>query len=46
MYLQKIRSKKTLEKKLFFVVILQIIDEKSRIRIPNKMSRIRYTATN
>jgi hypothetical protein len=32
MYLQKVISKKNLEKKIFFVGILKVTDEKSRIR--------------
>ncbi len=35
MYLQKVKSKKTLEKTLFFVEILKATDEKGRIRIRN-----------
>jgi hypothetical protein len=47
MYIQKVPviSKKTFGKKInFFFAILKIADEKSRIRIRNKMSRIRNTA--
>ncbi len=41
MYLQKVLRKT--EKNLFFVVILEVTDEKSTIQSRTKMSRIRNT---
>jgi hypothetical protein len=43
MYLQKVRSKKTLTN-FFLVAILKVTDENSRILIRTKMSRIRNNA--
>jgi hypothetical protein len=43
MYLQKVIPKaKKLRKKRFFVAVLKVTDEYSRIRIHSKMSWIRY----
>ncbi len=42
-YLQKVVSKKKLKETFFSVGIFEVTDEKSRIRIHTKMSRIRNT---
>jgi hypothetical protein len=44
MYLQKVISRKNKIKKLFFVGILKVYDENSRIRIQNPDSLVRDMA--